>query len=124
MKSTLCAAVALIAAAVSVPAFAGESSTYSKHCSWHKGKYLCEERSVSASSSSTTTCETVGPNHDTDCTTNTETTPPPAPPVEFSPATWERARQRAAENEKAGRTGVVVCGPDHWVKDHWEPSCR
>lgn len=123
MKSTLCAVVALVAAVVSVPAFA-EDSTWSKHCTWQKGKYVCEERSISASSSSTTTCETVGPNHDTDCRTSTVVPEPPAPPVTFSPDAWERARQRAAENEKAGRKGVEVCGPDRWVKDHWEPSCR
>jgi hypothetical protein len=38
----------------------------------------------------------------------------------------ERARARAAENLKKGLRpgGFEVCGPDHWQRDHWEPSCR
>lgn len=25
---------------------------------------------------------------------------------------------------KTKRLAPTICGPDHWVKDHWEPTCR
>jgi hypothetical protein len=35
---------------------------------------------------------------------------------------WKAAHREPAKPVRG--SGVVVCGPDHWVKDHWEPSCR
>jgi hypothetical protein len=40
-------------------------------------------------------------------------------PADPNTEAWERARARARPG-----SGVEVCGPDHWVKDHWEPTCR
>jgi hypothetical protein len=130
-------AAAAVCAALTGPALA-EDSTYTKHCAWQPGKhswdarvYVCNERTDSASSSSTTTCN-LGPAgvHDTDCKTHTESKEPP-PPAEsskevtsFDATAMERARAREEENKKKGRTGVVACTTDHWVKDHWEPTCR
>jgi hypothetical protein len=35
----------------------------------------------------------------------------------------DAARERA-RNNSAKRPATQVCGPDHWQKDHWEPSCH
>jgi hypothetical protein len=45
----------------------------------------------------------------------------PAKPKPESQA--EPGKPKAIE-AKTQRPAIQVCGPDHWVKDHWEPSCR
>jgi hypothetical protein len=34
------------------------------------------------------------------------------------------AKQKMIEAQNRRPKKTEVCGPDHWVKDHWEPSCR
>ena len=137
-RSLTLAAFACIALAG--PALAGSSMEchggwYGSGHGWGPKRYIyeCQATAQSRYGTTQTTC-----NSRFGCVTTSErkrqprpAEPPPAAapskpeePVMFDAAAWQRAHDRAAENQKKGSTGIVVCGSDHWVKDHWEPSCK
>jgi hypothetical protein len=131
LKSTLCVAGAIIAAIGVTPAFADGSKSHSR-CWWQQGVFVCKSTYEDDYSKTSMLCGSGGIDGECKTVTKLKEQPKPEPVytppdngfVPFDADAMERAHQREAENAKKGHFGVVVCGPDHWVKDHWEPSCR
>jgi hypothetical protein len=58
------------------------------------------------------------PNHATSATNQ------PEPEKQKAEEHQPEPEKQQARSKRQPVPAVQVCGPDHWVKDHWEPSCR
>jgi hypothetical protein len=48
----------------------------------------------------------------------------PGPEKQKAEPRPEPEKQKVERSKRQPAPAVQICGPDHWQKDHWEPSCK